>query len=75
LKITRDVQPNHACRHHFETEGRRLAILKDVLSAITGHAQEDTAGGYDDFLVEVLYDKICRMPRYLEPRKTRDLQS
>lgn len=71
LKITRKVQPNHAWRHRFETEGRRLAIRKDVINAITGHAQEDTAGGYGDFLVEVLYEAICKIPRYLEPREHR----
>lgn len=69
LGIIRDVQPNHAWRHRFETTCRTNQWRQDIVDSITGHAPETTAAEYGDYLVEVQYDLICRLPRYLETNR------
>jgi hypothetical protein len=70
LGIDKAVQPNHAWRHRFESQGRVLAVRKDILDHITGHGPSDVAAEYGDYFVEALYKAICMFPRYLQARPT-----
>ncbi len=62
--IKRQVQPNHAWRHRFETLGRVLKIRKDIVNCIVGHTEESVADEYGDYLYEALSDAIETLPRY-----------
>jgi integrase len=65
LGIVRDVQPSHAWRHRFETLGRALDIRSDVVDSITGHTPDSTAAEYGDYLTQIKFNAIRKMPRYL----------
>lgn len=68
LGIDKAVQPNHAWRHRLDTQGRGLAIRKDIVDHITGHGPSDVAAEYGDYLVEALHKAICMFPWYLQKR-------
>lgn len=42
-----------------------MKFRQDVVDSITGHSPETTAAEYGDYLIEVQYELICRLPRYL----------
>lgn len=58
------VQPNHAWRHRFKTEARRLSIERWIVDAIQGHADGSASSGYGEIPVEPLYDAIKKLARY-----------
>jgi integrase len=58
------VDPNHGWRHRFKTVGRRAGIDPAMLDAIQGHAPRTEGERYGRYPVDVLFEAICRMPRY-----------
>jgi len=60
------VQPNHGWRHRLKTVARSCKIDRDISNFLTGHSAEDVAAEYGDYLVEVLHEAVCRLPRYLQ---------
>ncbi|TNC61994.1 DUF6538 domain-containing protein [Rubellimicrobium roseum] len=64
------VQPNHAWRHRFKTEARRLSIERWIVDAIQGHSDGSASAGYGEVPVEPLYEAIKKLPRYeVEPSR------
>lgn len=59
-----DVDPNHGWRHRFKTMGRRAGIDPALLDAIQGHAPRTEGEHYGRYPVDVMFEAICRMPRY-----------
>jgi integrase len=53
-----DVQPNHAWRHRFMTEGRRVNVPERVLHEITGHAPANVGEAYGEVPLSVMRDGI-----------------
>jgi len=58
------VDPNHGWRHRFKTMGRRAGIDPALLDAIQGHAPRTEGEHYGRYPVDVMFEAICRMPRY-----------
>ncbi|WP_018700334.1 tyrosine-type recombinase/integrase [Amorphus coralli] len=58
-----DVQPNHAWRHRFLTEGRLAKVPERVLHEITGHAPANVGEAYGEVPLSVMRDGIERFPR------------
>lgn len=58
------VDPNHGWRHRFKTVGRRVGIDPAVIDAIQGHAPRTEGERYGRYPTDVMYEAICRMPRY-----------
>lgn len=57
-----DVQPNHAWRHRFLTEGRRVGVPERVLHEITGHAPANVGEAYGEVPLSVMREGIERLP-------------
>ncbi|WP_422000025.1 DUF6538 domain-containing protein [Roseovarius mucosus] len=57
------IQPNHAWRHRFKTEGRNADIGLMYLDAIQGHAGRTAGEFYGAYPIETLYREICKLPR------------
>ncbi|GAA3865291.1 DUF6538 domain-containing protein [Celeribacter arenosi] len=57
------IQPNHAWRHRFKTEGRNAGISTEYLGAIQGHVTANAAESYGEYSTEALYREICKLPR------------
>jgi integrase len=64
------VPPNHGWRHRLKTISRKADIDRDVGNYLTGHSAENVAAEYGDYLVEVLYREVCKLPRYLSETRT-----
>ncbi len=56
-----EVQPSHAWRHRFKTEGRMAGIEEQYMDAITGHRPPNVGRDYGRFPAEVLYREISKL--------------
>ncbi|MDQ0313661.1 integrase [Amorphus orientalis] len=59
-----DVQPNHAWRHRFVTEGRRVGVPERVLHEITGHAPSNVGEAYGEVPMSTMREGVERFPGY-----------
>lgn len=57
-----DVQPNHAWRHRFKTQGRLHGIGSEFIDAIQGHSNKTVAASYGEMPLKALYREIQRLP-------------
>ena len=62
------VAPNHGWRHRLKTISRSCGIDRDVGNFLTGHSAQDVAAEYGDYLIEVLHENVCKLPRYVIQR-------
>jgi hypothetical protein len=58
------VQPNHAWRHRFKTEARRINMPPDVRDYIQGHKPRTEGEEYGHMPLEVVAEWIGKMPPY-----------
>ncbi|QDM14794.1 site-specific integrase [Tardiphaga sp. vice352] len=56
------LSPSHSWRHRIKTLGRRHALAKDILDAITGHGSRSVGDSYGEFPAEALYRELCKIP-------------
>jgi hypothetical protein len=57
----------HSHRHTFKTRCR-VKIDRENRNYITGHASEDIAAEYGDYLIEMLADELAKIPDPLSLR-------
>lgn len=56
------IQPNHAWRHTFRTQGHTVGIPDSALECIMGHAPVNVANTYGHWTVEALKREIDKLP-------------
>lgn len=56
------LSPSHSWRHRIKTLGRKHALARDILDAITGHSSGTEGDSYGEFPVEALYRELCKIP-------------
>jgi integrase len=62
-----EVQPNHAWRHRFKTEARRVHVDTETRDAIQGHAPGTQGQDYGTVPLSTMAAAISLMPRYEVP--------
>ncbi len=62
-----NISPNHAWRHRFKTECRRIKMDPEVRDAIQGHSPRTEGEDYGGMPIQNMADEIERLPRYILP--------
>lgn len=62
--IPEGIQPSHAWRHRFKTQGRELGMSDRVLDAIQGHSGRKAADDYGDVTINAKLRLIDALPAY-----------
>ena len=62
----------HSIRHNFITRCRSVRMGEDYIAQIVGHEPLGMTSRYGNFLLDDVYDEICRVPTRRERRRNRN---